>query len=152
MVRLQNRRGARVLVIDISYRAPDGTKARYRRDAEVQTRAAAFAEERRRLAAVASKGSPFALVDEMVDAVQGELASLPILQFTAARMWDRRDVDRRLLTRLGTLDFMAAGRNVVFVGAPGTGKTHLAIGLGVRACQAGHRVLFATAWKHAAWL
>jgi hypothetical protein len=28
---------------------------------------------------------------------------------------------------------------------PGTGKTHLAIGLGIRACQAGHRVLFATA-------
>ena len=28
---------------------------------------------------------------------------------------------------------------------PGTGKTHLAIGLAMRACQAGHRVLFATA-------
>ena len=28
---------------------------------------------------------------------------------------------------------------------PGTGKTHLAIGLAIRACQAGHRVLFATA-------
>ena len=27
----------------------------------------------------------------------------------------------------------------------GTGKTHLAIGLAIRACQAGHRVLFATA-------
>ncbi len=28
---------------------------------------------------------------------------------------------------------------------PGTGKTHLAIALGIRACQAGHRVAFATA-------
>ncbi|MFD9226122.1 ATP-binding protein, partial [Streptomyces sp. NPDC060064] len=28
---------------------------------------------------------------------------------------------------------------------PGTGKTHLATGLGIRACQAGHRVAFATA-------
>ena len=28
---------------------------------------------------------------------------------------------------------------------PGTGKTHLAIGISIRACQAGHRVLFATA-------
>jgi uncharacterized protein (TIGR00645 family) len=63
-----------------------------------------------------------------------------------------RSFDRRVLTRLGTLDFMAAGRNVVFVGAPGTGKTHLAIGLGVRACQAGHRVLFATATQWAARL
>ena len=35
--------------------------------------------------------------------------------------------------------------NVVFLGPPGTGKTHLAIGLAIRACQAGHRVLFATA-------
>jgi DNA replication protein DnaC len=34
---------------------------------------------------------------------------------------------------------------VVFLGPPGTGKTHLAIGLGIRACQAGHRVQFATA-------
>jgi DNA replication protein DnaC len=34
---------------------------------------------------------------------------------------------------------------VVFLGPPGTGKTHLAIGLGIRACQAGHRVVFATA-------
>ncbi|MCX5115174.1 IS21-like element helper ATPase IstB [Streptomyces sp. NBC_00378] len=35
--------------------------------------------------------------------------------------------------------------NVVFLGPPGTGKTHLAIALGIRACQAGHRVAFATA-------
>ncbi|MFF6786552.1 IS21-like element helper ATPase IstB [Streptomyces sp. NPDC012510] len=63
-----------------------------------------------------------------------------------------RSFDRRLLARLGTLDFLATGRNVVFVGAPGTGKTHLAIGLGVRACQAGHRVLFATATEWAARL
>ena len=34
---------------------------------------------------------------------------------------------------------------MVFLGPPGTGKTHLAIGLGIRACQAGHRVAFATA-------
>jgi DNA replication protein DnaC len=33
----------------------------------------------------------------------------------------------------------------VFLGPPGTGKTHLATGLAIRACQAGHRVAFATA-------
>lgn len=32
-----------------------------------------------------------------------------------------------------------------FWAPPGTGKTHLAVGLAIRACQAGHRVLFATA-------
>ncbi|HLL35582.1 IS21-like element helper ATPase IstB [Streptomyces sp.] len=56
-----------------------------------------------------------------------------------------RVFDRDAVARLGKLDFVAARRNVVFTGAPGTGKTHLAIGLGLRACQAGHRVLFATA-------
>jgi DNA replication protein DnaC len=46
---------------------------------------------------------------------------------------------------LATLDFVAGKENVIFLGPPGTCKTHLAIGLGIRACQAGHRVLFATA-------
>ncbi|GAB2870935.1 hypothetical protein GCM10027074_43210 [Streptomyces deserti] len=56
-----------------------------------------------------------------------------------------RSFDREAVARLGKLDFVAARRNAVLVGPPGTGKTHLAIGLGVRACEAGHRVLFATA-------
>jgi DNA replication protein DnaC len=56
-----------------------------------------------------------------------------------------RGLKREQVAHLGTLDFVAARDNVVFLGPPGTGKTHLAIGLGIRACQAGHRVLFATA-------
>jgi DNA replication protein DnaC len=40
---------------------------------------------------------------------------------------------------------VAARDNVVFLGPPGTGKTHLAIALGMKAAQAGHRVAFATA-------
>ncbi|MET9814461.1 IS21-like element helper ATPase IstB [Streptomyces sp. NPDC006355] len=63
-----------------------------------------------------------------------------------------RGFDREAVARLGKADFVAARRNVVFVGPPGTGKTHLAIALGVRACQAGHRVLFATAAEWAARL
>jgi uncharacterized protein (TIGR00645 family) len=63
-----------------------------------------------------------------------------------------RGFDREVLARLGKADFVAARRNVVFVGPPGTGKTHLAVALGVRACQAGHRVLFATAAEWAARL
>jgi DNA replication protein DnaC len=56
-----------------------------------------------------------------------------------------RGLKRDQVAHLGTLDFVAAKENVIFLGPPGTGKTHLAIGLAVRACQAGHRVLFATA-------
>ncbi|MFE8991906.1 IS21-like element helper ATPase IstB [Streptomyces collinus] len=63
-----------------------------------------------------------------------------------------RGFDREALARLGKADFVGARRNVVFVGPPGTGKTHLAVALGVRACQAGHRVLFATAAEWAARL
>ncbi|CAL9495309.1 hypothetical protein SUDANB6_03333 [Streptomyces sp. enrichment culture] len=56
-----------------------------------------------------------------------------------------RVFDRETVARLGKLDFVTDRRNAVLVGPPGTGKTHLAVALGVRACQAGHRVLFATA-------
>jgi DNA replication protein DnaC len=56
-----------------------------------------------------------------------------------------RALKRETIAHLGTLDFVVARENVVFLGPPGTGKPHLAIGLSIRACQAGHRVLFATA-------
>lgn len=48
------------------------------------------------------------------------------------------------LPELETLDFIHAGQNVILGGSPGTGKTHIAIGLGIKACQAGHSVLFTT--------
>ncbi|OEJ50021.1 IS21-like element helper ATPase IstB [Streptomyces agglomeratus] len=63
-----------------------------------------------------------------------------------------RSPDPQTLVRLGKADFVGRKGNVVFLGAPGTGKTHLAVALGVRACQAGHRVLFATAAEWAARL
>jgi DNA replication protein DnaC len=56
-----------------------------------------------------------------------------------------RGLKREAIAHLGTLDFVTARENVVFLGPPGTGKTHLATGLAIRACQAGHRVAFATA-------
>ncbi len=56
-----------------------------------------------------------------------------------------RGLKRDLIAHLGTLDFIAGKQNVVFLGPPGTGKTHLATGIAIRACQAGHRVQFATA-------
>jgi DNA replication protein DnaC len=54
-------------------------------------------------------------------------------------------LDRRLVEELATGRFLAEGRNVVLLGPPGVGKTHLAIGLGVLTAERGHRVYFTTA-------
>jgi DNA replication protein DnaC len=57
----------------------------------------------------------------------------------------QRSVRKEVVSHLGALDFVEARDNVIFLGPPGTGKSHLAIALGIRACQAGHRVTFGTA-------
>jgi DNA replication protein DnaC len=54
-------------------------------------------------------------------------------------------VDERLVRELSTGSFVAHGTNVLLFGAPGLGKTHLAIGLGRRLVELGHTVLFTTA-------
>lgn len=45
---------------------------------------------------------------------------------------------------LERLDFISEGQNIILSGNPGTGKTHLAVGLGIKACMAGYKVLFTT--------
>lgn len=50
------------------------------------------------------------------------------------------DIDEARVKRLADLDFVDARRIALFLGKPGTGKTHLALAIGVRAAQAGHRV------------
>jgi len=64
----------------------------------------------------------------------------------------QRSVRRQVVEHLGQLDFLHAKDNVVLLGPPGTGKTHLAIAIGIRACLAGQRVAFATATEWVARL
>jgi DNA replication protein DnaC len=53
------------------------------------------------------------------------------------------DAKNKLKT-LSSLDFINTGQNLILAGNPGTGKTHMAIGLGIKACLAGYKVLFIT--------
>ncbi len=54
-------------------------------------------------------------------------------------------LDRKRIKELLTLRFLAHGENVIILGPPGVGKTHLAIALGLVACQQGECVYFSTA-------
>jgi DNA replication protein DnaC len=49
-------------------------------------------------------------------------------------------LDQRQIEELATLGFVAEGGNVVLLGPPGVGKTHLAVALGLKACLAGYPV------------
>lgn len=53
-------------------------------------------------------------------------------------------LDRRLLRELETGDYLSVHRNIIFIGKSGTGKTHLATGLGVAACRQGISTRFVT--------
>ena len=47
-----------------------------------------------------------------------------------------------LLPEVETLEFIKEGRSIVMYGNPGTGKTHIAIALGIKACLEGYSVFF----------
>lgn len=81
----------------------------------------------------------------------GGSARVRAARFPAVKTLDDFDftlqpsADRTLIAHLAQLDFLAEARNIVFLGPPGTGKTHLSIALAVAAARRGHRVAFATA-------
>ena len=54
-------------------------------------------------------------------------------------------VDRKLIDDLATCRYLESATNILLVGAPGTGKTHLAVGLARAAAHAGYRTYFTTA-------
>jgi DNA replication protein DnaC len=54
-------------------------------------------------------------------------------------------LDRNLITELGTCRYLESATNVIMIGPPGVGKTHLAVGLARAAAHAGYRTYFTTA-------
>jgi DNA replication protein DnaC len=53
-------------------------------------------------------------------------------------------LDRKQVRELAGMSFIERAHNIILLGPPGVGKTHLAIGLGVKAVEAGYSVLFLT--------
>ncbi len=54
-------------------------------------------------------------------------------------------IDEKLIRELSTLSFLAGAKNILLVGAPGVGKTHIAIALGLEATKQRRRVRFISA-------
>ncbi len=54
------------------------------------------------------------------------------------------NLNEKEVLRLSSLTFLEQGENLIFLGPPGVGKTHLAAAFGAKACQARYRVLFTT--------
>lgn len=54
----------------------------------------------------------------------------------------RPKLNRQEIYNLATGEYIRKKENIVFVGPPGTGKTHLSISLGIKALQQGYKVLF----------
>jgi DNA replication protein DnaC len=78
--------------------------------------------------------------------VRTKLAHFPTTKTLDSFDFDAQpSLDRRVINELKTLAFVERAETVALLGPPGVGKTHLAIGLGIKALQAGHRVYFLTA-------
>jgi len=55
------------------------------------------------------------------------------------------NIKTTFIQQLASCDFIHKRNNIIMIGPPGTGKTHLAIALGMKACSLGYRVLFRNA-------
>lgn len=74
---------------------------------------------------------------------QMKAARFPLHRDLAGFDFEGTKVDKRLVNQLSTLDFTDTAQNVVLIGGPGTGKTHLATAIGVAGITAkGKRVRF----------
>jgi DNA replication protein DnaC len=111
-----------------------------------------------RLEAAAQKQLPYA--DFLADLLSTEMAArrerylrtrTRLAHLPFQRTLDQFDfrfqpsIDKRQVRDLATLTFLSEAANVLFLGPPGVGKTHLAIALGLRAIEQGSGVYFVRA-------
>jgi DNA replication protein DnaC len=54
-------------------------------------------------------------------------------------------LDRKLISELATCRYLESATNILLIGPPGVGKTHVAVGLARKAAEAGYRTYFTTA-------
>lgn len=79
-------------------------------------------------------------------AMRINLAKLPFVKHLDAFDFTYQpSLDKKQVHNLSTCHFIEHGENVVILGPPGVGKTHLSVALGLKAIEKGYRVLFTTA-------
>ena len=88
------------------------------------------------------------VVNKTDRSINAKIAKARFPQLKTLEMFEfsfQPSIDEKYIRELSRLSFMDKAENIVLLGPPGVGKSHLAIVLGIKACFARKRVLFATA-------